>query len=1643
MAASPHPISVKMSTKTLLYQDNTERDSKPKCRMCLRNQWSLAPFSWQGVKEYLLIITVLVSLAKGDLDRRKDQEYIWKSGTWGRCVGDCGPGGTQSRSVWCVHEEGWVTHNSNCKPKHKPENHRTCFRICDWHKEMYQWGVKEWEICALVPYPRSEITTRTSECVTAQHGIQHRQVDCLQKVNGSIAPGEICEYFTPQPPTEQGCLVPCPRDCVVSEFSLWSTCFKGCVGKQLQHRTRSVLSPPLFGGSDCPNLTETRTCELQMVCSFGDEDYTYSLKVGPWSECRLPHLKEIHLSGRTMLDFSSDSGERSSYKQESHTFHTLTLNEWNLEIGYQTRQVRCTRSDGKNALLSICTQDNMPIQYQSCIYPKDCQVTDWSTWSPCSRTCQSLDLSPGYRTRSRDVKHIAVGGGRQCPELVEKESCSKQTSTTLPSCPRFSWKTSEWRKCQVSSLIDQQGAGRDVALCGGGTQTREVFCAQSTVDFARQQTEEVYRPVQNTFCVGTMPSPSQLCSIPCSMDCLLSAWSGWGPCVRENCLDHQGRKGVKLRRRHVILESVGTGGDCPHLVESIPCDDPVCYRWAVSGELHCVPENGECGHGRYQVNTTCQDEHGRDVSSELCSDEPPVQLVCKVPCSLDCVISEWSGWTQCSRSCSTKNAEGKHSRMRSILAYPGEGGKTCPSSQALYEYRLCNSHPCSAFYWETSPWSPCSLDTAITSLNYTVNLNGESTCGIGVQSRKAFCTKSNNGHVTNKRCPESTQPETIRSCLLPCEKDCIVSLFSEWTACPTSCRPGNGSLDKQSRFRIVLQEAAHGGQECPDTLHEERECDDVPICLSYRWKVQPWGECVLVPDSVKLGIVGITESCGQGLQSRDVTCVLGDDRSTDANACLKWTGPMPQLVQECHVPCRDDCTFTPWSKFTSCSADCASSRVRKRALTGRSKKRERCQNPEVYPLTETETCPCGVYQSQPDGNWSDCIIPEAEREIQLGMNQVRAAKECGEGGRFRATACYDLTSRIVDPALCGHAGYIKEVCDAPCPFDCRLSDWSNWSPCSSSCGMGVKIRRKWLKEKPFNRGRPCPKLDIKNQAEVYEAVPCYNECNHYSWVADSWSACKLNSEEKSVCGEGIQIRRVRCVNVSENGEDAAVNDTYCNQREIPPMRQACTLPCPGECVMSNWGQWSPCPKFCDSKSKRYRGRFPLRIPSIGNTCPEDSQTEPCILNSNCFHYRYNITEWSACQLSENAECGEGLRTRLSECVRSDGMTVKMSFCEQIRLEHPIKLRIHCLVECDIDCQLSEWSYWSQCSKTCGRGGQMVRSRELVMQAHGEGRLCPAELNQYKDCPPYPCYTWSFGEWSKCKIENGQCGEGSKDRNLTCMVHDGSPASAALPVEAQLCGEIPAGENQFNLPCYVPCAGDCHLTEWSHWSPCETSCIGGRSFETIGRQSRSRTFIVESLENQENCPRQAIETRPCAGGKCFKYVWKMSPWNENRREVWCQRSDGAIVTGGCSILSQPAAVRVCDPPCTKPFSYCMQSGVCGCEHGYTEIMRSNGFLDYCLKVSGTEFKKADVKKSVEKSKHVNSKIPEIFKGWSIQPFDPEGKVKLWVYCVSAGSFVVIVLLILLSYLICKKPKEHISFFPQQKPLSFSYDGDIDM
>lgn len=76
----------------------------------------------------------------------------------------------------------------------------------------------------------------------------------------------------------------------------------------------------------------------------------------------------------------------------------------------------------------------------------DCEVSDWSTWSECSKPCGS-----GIQTRTRSILKQPEKVGSSCPPLSETQTCNPQ------SCP----------ECVVSDWV----LGQCSVECGGGTQS--------------------------------------------------------------------------------------------------------------------------------------------------------------------------------------------------------------------------------------------------------------------------------------------------------------------------------------------------------------------------------------------------------------------------------------------------------------------------------------------------------------------------------------------------------------------------------------------------------------------------------------------------------------------------------------------------------------------------------------------------------------------------------------------------------------------------------------------------------------------------------------------------------------------------------------------------------------------------------------------------------------------------------------------------------------------------------------------------------------------------------------------------------------------------------------------------------------------
>jgi hypothetical protein len=73
-------------------------------------------------------------------------------------------------------------------------------------------------------------------------------------------------------------------------------------------------------------------------------------------------------------------------------------------------------------------------------------------------------------------------------------------------------------------------------------------------------------------------------------------------------------------------------------------------------------------------------------------------------CPVDCLMSQWSGWSKCTKDCES----GVEEKTRSVLTKPKNGGKGCDSVQ---EERPCNTGSCDrdCKLDDWGAWSPCSM----------------------------------------------------------------------------------------------------------------------------------------------------------------------------------------------------------------------------------------------------------------------------------------------------------------------------------------------------------------------------------------------------------------------------------------------------------------------------------------------------------------------------------------------------------------------------------------------------------------------------------------------------------------------------------------------------------------------------------------------------------------------------------------------------------------------------------------------------------------------------------------------------------------------------------------------------------------------
>ena len=1007
------------------------------------------------------------------------------------------------------------------------------------------------------------------------------------------------------------------------------------------------------------------------------------------------------------------------------------------------------------------------------------------------------------------------------------------------------------------------------------------------------------------------------------------------------------------------------------------------------------PSAQDCGSGLKSRAVDCEDIEGNILNPENCRGQlqPSRVADCYVPCPEDCVVSDWTPWTDCDHKCGEEF--GSQYRTRRLVAI----GNNCSyTNDNFREDRNCTSlSACepSSYYLQTGEWSECisapvsSGDSPPDSLVQFDELATPRACETGIQNRNITCVSG--GHViSSDDCPIEFSPAEMQSCEMPCPIECVYSPWSNYSDCSVTCGSG-----MRSRSRQLVQFPGSPQDECPvnsDGLQIEAIPCNMPLCprvASYQWVGDNWSECVVFPDIHNQQIANdhitptvdpVSTVCGHGYQTTTLSCIDVYTNVPVPDAMCSKSAP-PPTVQPCIKSCHDRCIITDWTDFGTCNNG-----FQNRTREIISPDYLTCSQLSTLPLVETVACPAIDLS-----NYDYSVLTVYSSVILDDPTDV-----CGNGYVHRVVACIDMFSfpiAIYDNEFCRNhePPTSTDPASIRCETDCVQSDWSVWSECSSTCGYGHRTRTRQTVKQPLAGGRPC--------GHEQETDVCYTQpCLFVEYTPGPYSICDVTNNS-SVCGEGNQTRQPICV-VNGMEQDSTIECEGQNTEITFDLTQQCYMPCPGECVVSEWEEWSPCTRNCHNGiCQRRRQRTKLRDGDSREECLMTQQFETCPAEVN--PYVWSVKMWGDCILSPLNEdinpgyyCGTGVQRGVVECINS--ITLERVYEDLCEGERPEDVQT-CDVPCPVDCVVSAFSEWTACSQTCEHNLNQTRVRRVIIQPNSIGRACP-ETHQTRHCPPTDCTRYAVeGREYHCGPDlttTSQCGSAELANALSCRKNTHYvPMTECLNAidrgETVIDGErLTEGRGYCELDC--PTEQNCTYSEWSAWSECTSLCVDNNDVFSY----RTRALISSLDSKTADCEREQYEQRVCLSDRtnnsdvvtfnvsqieCINFSWKTSEWSvEDTREVWCHTNTGLRVDSGCPYETTPLNERqscdtivcpahsscdvdkmncectasfelvetVCLPlsgctqnhHCLYPHTVCSGGGACVCKNGFEMMVR---------------------------------------------------------------------------------------------------------
>ncbi|XP_048218195.1 papilin isoform X3 [Perognathus longimembris pacificus] len=174
--------------------------------------------------------------------------------------------------------------------------------------------------------------------------------------------------------------------------------------------------------------------------------------------------------------------------------------------------------------------------------------------------------------------------------------------------------------------------------------------------------------------------------------------------------------------------------------------------------------------------------------------------------------------------------------------------------------------------------------------------------------------------------------------------------------------------------------------------------------------------------------------------------------------------------------------------------------------------------------------------------------------------------------------------------------------------------------------------------------------------------------------------------------------------------------------------------------------------------------------------------------------------------------------------------------------------------------------------------------------------------------PRPAFSWSHGSWTDC---SAQCGGGHQSRLVFCTMDN-----EVYP--DHMCQRQPRPADR--RPCNLHRCPQTKRWKTGPWAPCSASCGGGSQTRSVYCVSSDGAGGQEAMD-EAHCaglPGKPPSTQACNLHRCA--TWRAEPWGEcsvtcgagvRRRRVTCRSAQGSVLQAvACALENRPPLSEPC-------------------------------------------------------------------------------------------------------------------------------------